>query len=395
MSRETWIVWKTEAKDTLRDRRALAAALLYALFGPLAMGLALAAMARTAPPEGPSELVVAGAERAPDLAAFLAREQVRAVAATVAPADARAQVREGKLDVMVAIDPAYAEDLRRFRPAKIELIWNDSRGKSRRAAERAHSLLDRYARTERDRRLLARGVAPSSVAPVAILERDFATPEARAGGVLAMLPIFLLLAPFVGATSAAIDATAGERERGSLEALLLLPVRRGALAAGKLLAAALPALAALALTLAGARLVLGSDIVQALDLRTGLDGRRLATLLLILLPLALLAPAAQMLAALFARSFKEAQGYLSQLLLVPMVPGFLLAFGSVEARPWMRATPLVGHQILAGEILSGTPPGLGESAALALATIGVAALCLLATARAFDRERLLAAAGGR
>ncbi len=395
MGRETWIVWKTEAKDTLRDRRALAAALIYALFGPLAMGLALAAMARTAPPLGPSELVVAGAERAPDLEAFLAREQVQAVAATVAPADARARVREGSLDVMLAIDPAYEEDLRRFRPGKIELIWNDARGRSRRAAERAHALLERYARTERDRRLLARGVAPSSVAPVAILERDFATPEARAGGVLAMLPIFLLLAPFVGATSAAIDATAGERERGSLEALLLLPVRRGALAAGKLLAAALPALAALALTLAGARLVLGSDIVQALDLRTGLDGRRLAALLALLLPLALLAPAAQMLAALFARSFKEAQGYLSQLLLVPMVPGFLLAFGSVEVRPWMRATPLLGHQVLAGEILSGTPPGLAESAALAVATIAVATLCMLATARTFDRERLLSTTGGR
>ncbi|HXU34523.1 MAG TPA: ABC transporter permease subunit [Thermoanaerobaculia bacterium] len=392
MNRETWIVWKTEAKDTLRDRRALAAALLYALFGPLAMGLALAALARATPPEGPFDLFVAGAERAPGLAAFLARERVKVV---VAPADARAQVRAGTLDVAVAIDPAYANDLKRFRPGRIELIWDDARGKSRRAAERARSLLERYAATERNRRLLARGVVPSSVAPILILDRDFATPAARAGGALAMLPIFLMLAPFVGATSAAIDATAGERERGSLEALLLLPVGRGALAAGKLLAAALPAAAALGLTLLGARWVLGSAAVQALDLAVGLDLGRLAALAGLLVPLALLAPATQVLAALFARTFKEAQGYISQLLLVPMVPGFLLAFGSVEVRPWMRAIPLLGHQIFAGEILAGKPPGLPELATLALATIGAAALCGFATARSFDRERLLRATGDR
>ncbi|HEV7671602.1 MAG TPA: hypothetical protein VGS22_24035 [Thermoanaerobaculia bacterium] len=101
-----------------------------------------------------------------------------------------------------------------------------------------------------------------------------------------------------------------------------------------------------------------------------------------------------MLAALFARTFKEAQGYLSQLLLVPMVPGFLLAFGSVDEQVWMRATPLLGHQILAAEILSGAPPALAEVALLALSTIAVAALCMLATARVFDRERLLSAGGG-
>lgn len=384
-ARSTFVVFAKELTDGLRDRRSLVAAFLYALFGPLVLGFALLAVARQADERGPFPLAVAGLEEAPSLAAFLTHQ---GATLSPAPADAESAVRRGELELVLRLGEGYAADFRAGKGARVELIYDSSRRSSAARLRRLQPALRAYEREVVDLRLLARGVNPEAAAPLRPREIDLATPAARAAVAIGILPMFLLMAAFVVSMNLAIDATAGERERGSLEALLVHPVPRSALAVGKWLAAAVLAALGVALTLAASRLVLASEKLQALDLPLALARGELLSLLGLLLPLALLAPALQMLVALFCRSFKEAQTYLSLLLFVPVLPGFFLSFGSREPAGWMDWLPLAGHQILASRVLRGEPLG-PEAAGLAIATVALGGACVAATGWLLGRERIV------
>lgn len=383
--RSTFVVFAKELTDGLRDRRSLVAAFLYALFGPLVLGFALLSVARQADDRGAFPLAVAGLEEAPSLAAFLARQ---GASLTPAAADSESAVRAGQQELVLRLGEGYAADFRAGESARVELIYDSSRRSSAARLRRVQQELRAYEREVAEQRLLARGVSPETASPLRPREIDLATPAARAAVAISMLPMFLLMAAFVVSMNLAIDATAGERERGSLEALLVHPVSRSALTAGKWLAAAVLAALGVALTLAASRLVLASERLQALDLPLALSRGELLSLLGLLLPLALLAPALQMLVALFCRSFKEAQTYLSLLLFVPVLPGFFLSFGSREPAAWMEWLPLAGHQVLASRVLRGEALGL-EAGGLGLATVTLAVACVAATGWLLGRERIV------
>ncbi len=380
-----FVVFAKELKDGLRDRRSLTSAFLYSFFGPLVLSFALLAVGRQADERGPLPLPVAGAEHAPGLVLFL--EQHGAVVEP-APADAPAAVRSGQAAAVLRLPSGYGEDFRSARSAEVELLFDSGARQSRARAERVAGLVERYGAETARQRLLARGVSPEVIRPLTLRERDYAAPGARAAATLDMLPMFLLAAVFITCMSAAIDATAGERERGSLESLLVHPVPRSAFAWGKWLAAAVLAALGLALTLAVSRAMLGAEKMQALDVVPGLDRATVTALLAVLLPVALLAPALQMLIALFSRSFKEAQTYLSLFLFVPMLPGFFFSFGSSEPARWMEWAPVVGQQLLASKVLRGEPLGL-EAVGLAAATVAVAVVSATATGWLLGRERVV------
>jgi sodium transport system permease protein len=378
-------VFRKELTDALRDRRSLTAALVYSLLGPLLMALALGALARRAGEAGPLRLAVAGGERAPALMQFL-REggvEIQPIAA-----DGVAALRRGDADLVLAVPEGYPRDFRAGLPATLELVFDSTRRETREPRERLRSRIEAYGRREGDLRLLARGVSPDLARPVALAEVDLATAAGRAALALDMLPIFLLMAAFIGGMNTAIDVTAGERERGSLEPLLMHPVRRQALAFGKWLAASVPSVAGLVLTLLVAQRVVASERLQALELQVALGGAELRAMLAVLLPLALLAPALQMLVALFSHNFKEAQTYLSLLLFAPMLPGFAFAFGSLEPARWMEGVPLLGHQVLLSAVLRGEAPG-GGALVLAASTLAGALAAVAATGRLLRHERIV------
>lgn len=379
------VVFTKELRDSLRDRRSLASALVFALFGPLVVGWALVSLAKLADDRA-MELPVAGADRAPSLAHWLEQHGARVVAA---PEDPEAAVHSGALDVVLTIPQSYPEEFTTSRTATVQLLHDASRGESAPAVQRVRRLLAAYGHETAGLRLLARGLAPELLTPVAIDEIDLSTATARAARLLLMLPIFLLMATFVGGMNVAIDVTAGERERLSLESLLVHPVPRLALAAGKWGAAAALNLLVVALTLAVSVAVLDSAKLQSLELGIGLGASEALAALAVLLPLVALGPAVQMLIATFSRSFKEAQTYLSLLLLVPALPGFLIAFQTLEPAPWMDAVPLLGHQTLITAALRGETPGAAPQVALAAATLALTALAVAATGRLMQHERIV------
>ena len=374
-----------ELRETIRDRRSLLSGLFYGVWGPMVMAIALTALARDRGDDIPLTLAVEGAPRAASLMAFLADRR-----ATVISEDGGVdRVRSHTRTVALVIADNYPGDFRASRPATVTLLYDGSWSQSRTQAERVRALLSEYARRVGDTRLILRGVSPSAVVALNLDERDLSTPASRAGAALGTLPIFVLLAAFIGGMSVAADVSAGERERGSLEALLLNPVPRLALVAAKWTAAALVALATVTVTLAVSHAILRLPRIQAIDLPVGLSMSDATQIWLMLAPLALLATSVQLLIALQAKTYKEAHTQLSLMMFLPMIPGFMFAFGSLQPAPWMTFVPMLGQHLIISDIVRGQGPAPGAATGLTLVTLACTLAALWAASVLMTSERIV------
>jgi sodium transport system permease protein len=379
-------VFLKEWVDHLRDRRSLGSALAFPVVGPIVFAVMMSLLASWADRSTPAKLAVVGAERAPTLIAFLERV---GMGHQPAPGDYEAAVQDGTLDAVLIIPEAFAEQFGRGRPAAVQLVHDQSRRSAGARVDRLRKALAAYSGHIGNLRLLARGVDPALATPLTVDEVDLATPEKLGAMLLNMIPLFLVMAAFIGGMNVAIDATAGERERGSFEALLVNPVPRHALVLGKWLTTALVACLAVTLTLAG--FVLAIERVPLADLGVKVAGGGVAAALLFaaVLPLVLLASAAQMLVATYARSFKEAQTWLSLLLFLPVVPGMVLTFIPLQGAPVLMAIPTLGQHLLIEQVLRGEGlPALGYALSV-LGALLPAAAALWACARLLDQERIV------
>ncbi|HSC28189.1 MAG TPA: ABC transporter permease subunit [Vicinamibacterales bacterium] len=391
MSRSLMTVARKELREAVRDRRSLGSAVFYAVWGPGVMAIALMALARGHGPEPPLTLAMDGASQAPELAAFFTE---RSVTLVPAPADPAARIRERALPVVLVVDPDHRVDFNGARPARVTLLYDGSWSESSAAAGRVRGLLSDYGRRVADTRLVLRGVSPAAISALRVADQDLSTAAGRAAMVLATLPIFVLLSAFIGGMGAAADLMAGERERGSLESLLLHPVPRAAIVVGKWAAASAVCLAVMTLTLWTSQLILRHPRIQAFDVPVGLSASDAAGMWIVLAPLALAATAAQLLVALFAKTYKEAHTQLTLMIFLPMVPGFLFAFGSLDVRPWMHWLPMLGQHVMISGLLRGQPASAGAVAGLTAVTLAAALLMLALAARLLDRESIVRRAAG-
>ncbi len=383
------IVFNKELTEYLRDRRTLVNSLLTALLGPLMLVLLLTVISSTATSnaEEPLELPVAGAERAPNLIAFLAQRNVEI---QPAPSDPQAAVAGGDLEVVLLIGEDYAEQMANGMPASMQLVIDSSRQSAAPSVDRVEQLLSNYSQQLAVLRLQARGVSPSVVLPLAIERLDTATPQSRAALLLNLLPYFIIFAIFVGGMGMAIDSTAGERERGSLEPLLINPVSRAELLLGKLLATLVPTAASVITALAGFSAVINlAPIGSNFGVRLSMGWQALAGIFLIALPMLLLAAALQMIIATASRTVKEAQSYLGFLPLIPALPGLLLAFVPVRTELWNMLIPTFGQQLLINQLMRGEAVAPGYVATSAAVTLLVAAALIVIAIRLFASERMV------
>ncbi|WP_434384375.1 ABC transporter permease [Melittangium boletus] len=379
-------VFKKELRDHLRDRRSVASAVGFTLMGPLLFGMMFTVMASWMREDKPLELPVVGRTHAPSLVAFLERAGARL---SEAPQDYEALIQAGKLDTVLVIPDTYGKDFSEGHSAAVHLVMDNSRNQARKTVQRARQLLAAYSGMLGSQRLLARGVAPELAAPLRVEEVDLSTPERLAATLLTIIPIFLVFATFSGGMNVAIDAMAGERERGSLESLLLNPVRREALVMGKWLTAVVFAVVASTVCLLGFVGVMTQVPLQDLGVKVRLDAVAVLGLWAGVLPLALMASAVQMLLSTFARSFKEAQTYIQVLMLLPMIPGMVLVLSPVQSQTWMFAVPVLGQEMIIQEVIRGEPLGvlpflLGLASCAALAGVFLAW-----TARLLADERII------
>jgi sodium transport system permease protein len=390
MANRLLTIARTELQSAWRDRRSLVSALAFGVWGPLVMALALAAMARDRQPEAILTLPVSDAHLASSLTSFLEEKRVEVVDLQ---GDGARAIRAREWPVALVVGHDYGAHFTEGRPAAVTLLFDGSRADSRRRADRVRTLLAEYGHRVAATRLILRGVSPAVMSPLDVNERDLSTAAGRAAGALATLPMFVLLAVFVGGMGVAADTTAGERERGSLESLLLTPAPAPAVIGGKWLATTVLALATLTLALGVSQAVLRHPRIQAIDLPVGLSAGEASGMWLLLMPLAALVAAVQVLLAMNTRSYKEAQTQLSLLMFVPMVPGFLLAFGAIAPSPWMTPIPMLGQHLLITDIVRGQPIDPAAVVTQSVITVAAAAVVLALACRLLNRETILVGTG--
>lgn len=381
------VFWK-EVRENLRDRRTVLNTLLTGpLFAPLVFALLINAMVTREldKAEKPLPVPVVGAAHAPNLIAALKQQGAEI---KDAPADPERAVREQDADLVLRIAPSYAEAWRKGEPAQVELIYDQSQRDANGSVARLRGMLESYGQRTGALRLVARGLSPGMTKPIVVASRDQSTAQARSGNLFGMLPYFFILGAFIGGMALAIDTTAGERERQSLEPLLANPVSRSRILLGKLGATSVFAVTTLLLSIAAFSVAAQFMPTDRLGIRLEIGPRFALLTLFAALPLVVLLATLQTLAAAFAKSFREAQTYLSLLMFVPAVPTMMLSFFPLKTQAWMYAVPLMGQQVAITRLMRGdvvTPAQLGLCF---VCTAAAALVAYLVTARVYQSERL-------
>ncbi|MBV9344298.1 MAG: ABC transporter permease [Gammaproteobacteria bacterium] len=385
-------VFAKEFRENLRERRTLFSALI---FGPLLApalftALLAAELHRNAEAgERAPRLAVAHAERAPNLLAFLRAAGVAVQAADYDGAAARAAVRAHRADRVLVVSEAFGASLARGAPAPLALYADSSDVAAATDTERVRAVLAQYGAELGRLRLLARGLDPLIASPLALAELDVSTPTTRAVLALGLLSYFMLLTLLMGGMYLAIDATAGERERGSLEPLLTLPVPRAQLIFGKILAACAYMTLSLVLTVSAFALLLRFTGLERFGMSVDLGAAVAARLVLYCLPFVPLGAALMTIVAAFTRTYREAQTYLGLVLLVPTLPlAFASALGLRPTLPLM-AVPSLSQHFLIQSVLRDEPLPASYALLSVASSLLIAALLWGIAGRLYRREALL------
>ncbi|MEO7152710.1 MAG: ABC transporter permease [Burkholderiaceae bacterium] len=350
-------VLRKELRDALRDRRTLATVLVSAvLIGPLVL-VAISMLVATLEAQAEQRDVrVVGLAQAPSLQNYLERQTYRV---SEAPADYAQRLRDATLGDPVLVVPAdFEAALVRGEAPLVEIVVDSANTRSRSGAGRLEQLLAGFARERTTLALALRGVSPELLEPIRTEERDLANTQTRATQITGMLPFFVLMAVLYGALNGALDTTAGERERGSLEPLLMNPAPRWALVLGKWAAVASVSLLIAVLScfsfLPG-QWVLRSDTLAALFQY----GPREATLFVaVLLPFAAALSAVLMAVAIRCRSFKEAQASATLVILSVSLLPLVSLFNLGGEAPWHLWVPALAQNTLMTRVLKGESFGL-------------------------------------
>jgi len=386
--RQLLVIFRKELKDNLRDRRSLFAALLLPVVVGAMMFIIFGSRARDGRQGVTLKVAVAGAERAPSLVSFL-RQQGAIVEA--APSDYENRIRAGSLDAVLIVPERYGDEFVSAHPAKLKLIADYSRTSSLTTANRIGAVVRGYSSQVASLRLLARGISPEVAEPVDIQEADLSTQKSRSATLLSMVPVYLLVAICTAGLYAAVDSTAGERERGSLEPLLLNPVPRQTLVSGKWLAVATFSVAGFLVTLASVLLVLNLIPLEQAGISMSLGPREVGLLVLIAVPLALFVSALELMLATFARTVREGQTYLSVVPLVAFLQGIIMEVNHVNGASWMSFPPFLGQQVLFSSLMRGEAGMQFGLVMAAVVSAGLTFACLTSTARLLQDESIVLA----
>jgi sodium transport system permease protein len=381
-------VARKELVDTVRDRRTILVTLISAaVAGPLLLLLLFNMVAQQADRGRDLRLFVRGAEHAGALIAFLERSQV---SIAPAPDDFETKIRDGALDVVMIVEPAFNEDVKKGKAATVRLVYDRSRDRARASIEQAETLLRAYNRQWGQTRLLLRGIAPEVGNPLNVETVNLATPQQSGALVLFMVAYYGLFAAVMGGMAVALDVTAGERERASLEPLLMTPARPFELVAGKWLAATAFNAFVVIVTLAAFWATLTFAPLPPVGIPFLFGVTELLRFVLVLLPIVALMPAILLWVGTRGRTYKEAQTNVSVLMLVVGVVPLFQLFLQRREPDWIALVPISGQYSLLNRALRGEALPLIELALSWLVPGILIVMALFAVARLWSRESILA-----
>ncbi len=348
-------VFGKEWRDALRDRRTLAVVLFSSvLMGPLVL-MALSSLLASFETRAESrELWARGLAAAPLLRNYAERQGLNL---REAPDDYEAQLRSGRLrHPVLVVPPGFEAAVARGELPALEVVSDSANKASEAGVHRVQRLVAGFNQERAQLTLALRGVAPETLRSARLDERDLANNQARAIQLTGMLPFFVIMAVLYGALNAALDTTAGERERGSLEPLLANPMRRGALVLGKWGAVTALSLLVAALSCFSfipAQWLIRSDSLQALF---QYGPREALWFVAVLAPFAAMLSAVLMAVALRCKSVKEAQANSSVVVMAASLLPLVAVFDQEGDAPWHLWVPALAQHALMTRVLKGEPP---------------------------------------
>jgi sodium transport system permease protein len=385
-------VFRKEFRENLRDRRTLISALIFGpLVGPLLFGAALSLSIERGTSEADKQvtLAVSHAERAPNLLARLGQYGVKVESVSYDDAAARKAVKEHRKPFVLMVTEDFGSRFEASQPAQLLLYVDSSDAHNSKDVSRIRVLLDQYGSLLGRLRVMTRGVDPLVLSPIVIHDVDVSTPTSRSVLALGTLSYLVLLTMLMGGMYLAIDATAGERERGSLEPLLTVPVRREHLIYGKMLATCAFMTLSLSLTVSAFSIVLQFAGLERFGMSVNFGPLVALTVIVFCLPLVPVGAAFMTIVAAFTRSYREAQTYLGLVLLVPTLP---LAFAGVlglTPTAGLMAVPSLSQHFLITSLLRDEPIPAGFLALSVGVTLAVGAVLVFIAGRLYHREALL------
>lgn len=362
--RNIGFVFRKELKESLRDRRTvLSMFLVPILLMPLltiGAGVLAAMLFGKAMEETPTVMVLGGEDSPKVLAELHAQKDIAFVPARP---DYAEEIANKQIRAAIEIPPGFDAALDRGEVPTVRIYMYQGELRSTFGADR----LQRFLRDFRDQvvsqRLAARQLPSDLVAPFRVEQKNVASTEQVSGAIIGgLVPYFIIVMSLTGAMYPAMDLTAGEKERGTIETILSSPVSRVHLVLGKFLMVftaammtAILALSSMGLTFAaGKKLLAGVPQSADFGFSAAFSLKSLAAVFVMVVPLAVLFSAALLAIALFAKSYREAQSYISPLTIVVMLPAVVSVLPGVELNAGLSLIPVLNTSLVSKEIVSGT-----------------------------------------
>lgn len=382
------LVARKELLDLLRDRKSIFWALFTVIIsGPLVVGLLYFVGKTVTDRFDRVTAPIVNAQLAPDLVRFLER---RGVKIDAEPAEYETRVKSGDLDAVLVVDPGYADAVSSGRPAKITLVTVSSRDGSAPIAGRLSRELRIYADLIGSERMILRGVSPSVARPLQVEELDLATNEQRSARLLQVMSFYALFAGLMGAIAAALDVTAGERERQTLEPLLTTPVAVPELAIGKWLAVSMVNLLAVTCSMVGFLIALQTVPLGKLGLPFSFGFREFTAFMAVLVPFAFMVPAVLLAFGAAGKTAKEAQSSLTAgVSLVGLLP-LISIFRQTKAPWWDTWVPVNGQYAVLAKVLRAEAIPVLDWLAIWLVPALICTLALYTFMKRLGDEKMLA-----
>jgi sodium transport system permease protein len=403
--RGVWAVFRKEFRENLRDKRTLLSALV---FGPIISPVLVAVMVQFMISRGETQsdenitVAVSHAEHAPNLIDYLTARGVDVVEVELDEAAARKAVATQTHKIILEIPEDFGQRLQSGQPAPV-VLYSDSSGQpapvvlysdssrafERRGVGRVHSLVANYGIQIAQLRFLARGIDPISVLPISVQEIDVSTPTGRSVLVLNMMTYLVLLSMLFGGLYLAIDATAGERERGSLEVLLTSPVPREHLIYGKIGAAASYMLISLVLTVAMFSVAMSFVGLEQLGITTNLGPAAAVQMMACCAPLILFGSAYLTIISAFAKTYREAQTYLQLMITIPTLPLIFAGMLGLQPKLGLMFVPFLSQHLLMTTVVRAEAIDTTHMVVSVMSTLTYGAVLTYIAGRLYRREALL------
>ena len=343
-------ILKKELLDAVRDGKSMATAFFIpVIFALVSYGSTLF-VASIQKGTQSIELPVHNATFAAPLIDFLKENGIIIIDTPASPEDA---IRNREVAMVLIISEEFDNDFRAQRSATVNLLSDHSRTQTRSQVARVQRLIEHWSLSTGALRLITRNISPGIARPVRVDNVNVSSDQRLASKVLGGLPMFILMIAFASGIGLIADMASGERERRSLEPLLINPVAHHTVFLGKWLAALCVTAVVSAIGIALQFVSIHLSPMAELGIRLDMGIDKFVLIFLVLFPVMTFAVALQLLVAFFARSFKDAQSYNSLIIMLPMAPGLYLTFNAGSAELWQMFVPVLGPTAIFVDVISG------------------------------------------